>query len=122
MSIVGIIICGNLLHVVSGMRKKCRTLTTEALLDNLQGVDVQFDKGSNLRAMKGGNCVSIQSRESKYHDVELRGKKGCSWHEIKEGDFLKDKRKVNFYVFLTYLPKFGEHKLASFENLFVIIL
>ena len=28
---------------------------------------------------------------------------------------------MDFYVFLSYLPKFGEHKISSFENMFLIV-
>jgi len=34
---------------------------------------------------------------------------------------LRDKEKVDFYIFLTYLPRFGEHRLSTFEQKFIIV-
>ena len=31
------------------------------------------------------------------------------------------KSKADFYVFLTYLPFYGEHKISSFQNRFLIV-
>jgi hypothetical protein len=47
------------------------------------------------------------------------GHVGHSWHQIKKAKFLK--RKADFYVFLTYLPVVGEHKISRFENKFLIV-
>jgi len=95
-------------------------LTAETLLENISDVEVYFqlhDTGIGLLVVKGKKHISIQVKESRY--FSLRG--GHSWHQIHKRKFVRDKGKVDFYIFLTYLPKFGEHKLASFENKFIII-
>jgi len=40
-----------------------------------------------------------------------------NWHKVHK----KNKGEVDFNVFLTYLPQFREHKMASFENKFLIV-
>ena len=42
-------------------------------------------------------------------------------HQIKRAKFVKNRGKVDFYVFLTYLPLVGEHKISRFENKFLIV-
>jgi hypothetical protein len=100
-------------------------LTAETILENVKGAEVYFplhDIGTDLLVMIGCNHVSIQIKESRYFaEKERKGIRGHSWHQVHKRKFLRDKDKVDFYVFLTYLPRFGEHKLASFENKFVIV-
>jgi hypothetical protein len=40
---------------------------------------------------------------------------------LASGSQEESKEKDNFHVFLTYLPQFREHKMASFENKFLIV-
>lgn len=88
-------------------------LTEQVLSDNVKGLQFHPNKRSGLCVLKGCNQVSVQVRESKYHHThESKGKLGHSWHDIKEFDFLMDKGKVDFYIFLTYLTS---------ENKFVIV-
>jgi hypothetical protein len=98
-------------------------LTAEAVIENVKGVEVYFplhDIGTDLLLMMGCNHISIQVKESRYFTSRvLKGTKGHSWHQIHK---LKlEKEKVDFYVFLTYLPRFGEYKMSSFENKFLIV-
>ena len=50
-----------------------------------------------------------------------KGTLGHSWHVIFGKKFVRDKERVDFYVFLTYLPKYAEHKMSKFENKFIIV-
>ncbi len=79
-------------------------LTKEALSKKVPAVRFHKYKRIGLNVIKGRKEVSLQVRESRYHEYhESKGKLGHSWHEIKERDFLRDKHLVNFYVFLTHL-------------------
>ncbi|MGD0072209.1 MAG: hypothetical protein ABSB71_11695 [Candidatus Bathyarchaeia archaeon] len=98
-------------------------LTAQAILDHVKGAEIYFplhDIGTDLLVMMGCNHVSIQVKESRYFTQRvLKGTKGHSWHQVHKKKL--EKEKVDFYVFLTYLPRFGEHKMASFENKFIIV-
>jgi hypothetical protein len=100
-------------------------LTAEAILEHVKGAEIYFplhDIGTDLLVMKESSHISIQVKESRYFTEKGRkGVKGSSWHQIHKRKFQRDRNKVNFYVFLTYLPRFGEHKLVSFENKFVVV-
>jgi len=75
-----------------------------------------------LLVVKGKKHVSIQVKESRYYVRRVwKGSRGHSCHSLHEKKFLRDRKKVDFYVFLTYLPRFGEHRMEMFENEFVII-
>ena len=74
-----------------------------------------------MLVVKGEKHVGIQVKESRYY-ISRRwrsGHVGHSWHQIKKAKFLK--RKADFYIFLTYLPVAGEHKISRFENKFLIV-
>lgn len=81
------------------------------------------DVGIDLLVVKGRKNVGVQVKESRYyHGRRWRnGHVGSSWHQINKKKFLRSKSKVNFYIFLTYLPVFGEHKISSFQNKFLIV-
>src|SRR3972149_9506007 len=100
-------------------------VTAEAILENVKGAEVYFplhDIGVDLLVVKGKKHVSIQVKESRYFTKRVsKGTLGHSFHQIKREKFLANKARVDFYVFLTYLPKLGEHRLSSFENKFVVI-
>jgi len=100
-------------------------VTAEAILENVKSAEVYFplhDIGVDLLVVKGKKHGSIQVKESRYFtERERKGTIGHSWHQLHRKKFLRDKDKVDFYVFLTYMPKFGEHKLTSFENRFIIV-
>lgn len=92
-------------------------LAAEELLHKLQ-CEVFFpahDTGIDLLAVKGAKHVGIQVKESRYFD--RRG--GHSWHQVKHAKFLR--RIVDFYIFLTYLPVLGEHKVSRFDNKFLVV-
>jgi len=92
-------------------------ITAEALLKNIKGCEVYFpvkDVGIDLLVVKDKKPVSIQVKESRYYQRKH------SWHCISRKKFL-GKEIVDFYVFLTYFPKYGEHKMSKFENKFLIV-
>jgi hypothetical protein len=92
-------------------------IVAEELLEKLR-CEVFFpvhDIGVDLLAVKGAKHVGIQLKESRY--FFRRG--GHSWHQVKRAKFLKGI--VDFYVFLTYLPVLGEHKVSRFDNKFLIV-
>lgn len=90
------------------------------------GLEVFFplhDVGVDLLVVKGQKHVGIQVKESRYYYTHKwrSGHVGHSWHRINKKKFLKSKSKVNFYIFLTYLPVLGKHKISSFQNKFLIV-
>jgi hypothetical protein len=100
-------------------------ITAETLLKNIKDCEVYFplhDVGIDLLVVKGEKHVSIQVKESRYFATRrLKGTIGHSWHHLHKKKFLRNRKKVDFYVFLTYLPQFGEHRMLKFENRFVIV-
>ena len=71
------------------------------------------DIGVDLLIVKGKRHVGVQVKKSRH--------KGHSWHQIRKNRFLRNKDKVDFYVFLTYYPFVGEHKISSFQNKFLVV-
>jgi hypothetical protein len=49
----------------------------------------------------------------------LKGTRGHSWHQLHKKKL--EKGKVDFYIFLTYYQKGGEHSPSPFEHRFIII-
>lgn len=100
-------------------------ITAEALLKNVKGCQIYFplhDVGIDLLVVKGKKPVSIQVKESRYFAIRRwKGTVGHSFHSLHKKKLLRDKKKVDFYIFLTYLPRFGEHRMQSFENKFIIV-
>jgi hypothetical protein len=99
-------------------------IVAEEILERLKDCEVYFpahDVGVDLLVVKGEKHVGIQVKESRYYVNRRwrRGHVGYSWHSIKKAKFLK--RKADFYIFLTYLPVVGEHKISRFENKFLIV-
>lgn len=93
-------------------------ITAEALLKNVKGCEVYFplhDVGIDLLVINGKKHVSVQVKESRYYPQQI------SWHVIFRKKFVRDKERVDFYVFLIYLPKIGEHRISKFENKFIIV-
>lgn len=79
------------------------------------------DVGVDLLVVEGKRHVGIQVKESRYYASRRwkSGHVGHSWHQIRQSKLLKSK--VDFYVFLTYLPVYGEHKVSRFQNRFLIV-
>jgi len=100
-------------------------VSAEAILDNIKDSEVYFplhDIGTDLLIVRGKKLVAVQVKESRYYTTtEWKGSRGHSWHQIHKKKFLRDKLKLDFYIFLTYLPRFGEHRLSAFENKFLIV-
>ncbi len=96
-------------------------VTAEALLKNVEGCGVYFpvrDVGVDLLAVRGSRHVGIQVKESRYY-AGRKGAAGHSWHQLSAKSLRR--AGADFYVFLTYLPRFGERRLRTFENRFVIV-
>jgi len=96
-------------------------VTAEALLKNVEGCEVYFpvrDVGVDLLAVRGSRHVGIQVKESRYYTSKRRPR-GHSWHQLSAKSLRR--ARADFYVFLTYLPRFGEHRMHAFENKFVIV-
>jgi hypothetical protein len=79
------------------------------------------DVGVDLLVVKGEKHVGTQVKESRYYFGRQwkSGHVGHSWHQIRKEKLLRSK--VDFYIFLTYLPAYGEHKLSYFQNRFLIV-
>jgi len=100
-------------------------ITAEKIIEELEDCEVYFplhDVGVDLLVVKGDKHVGIQVKESRYYFGRTwkSGHVGHSWHQIKREKFVKGKD-IDFYVFLTYLPVYGEHKVSHFENRFLVV-
>lgn len=100
-------------------------IVAEEIMDKLK-CEVYFpvrDVGLDLLVVKGDKHAGIQVKESRYYMSRRwrSGHVGHSWHQIKRAKFLKNRGKVDFYVFLTYLPLVEKHKISRFENKFLIV-
>lgn len=94
-----------------------KSLTKQAILENIKGVQFHSYKRLGLNVIKGNREVSLQIRESRYYpDHWSKDMVGHGWHDISEGDFLRDKRLVDFYVFLTHVQTHN-----SEEDRFVVV-
>lgn len=101
-------------------------IVAEEILDKLKGVEVFFpvhDVGVDLLVVKGPKHVGIQVKESRYYTSRTwkSGHVGHSWHQLKRLKFERSRGKIDFYVFLTYLPILAEHKVSSFGYKFLIV-
>ena len=78
------------------------------------------DTGIDLLAVSrsSNKTVSFQVKESRYYED-----KNTSWHQETKEKIQNNKNKVDFYVFLIYLPGHmaGTKKKSLFEKLFIII-
>ena len=77
-----------------------------------KGIDLLLSK--NKKDLGGKKNVGIQVKESRYYTEN-------SWHQIHQRKFERDLESVDFYVFVTYVPKYGIHKFNSFEKKFLIV-
>jgi len=59
------------------------------------------DIGVDLLVVKGQRHVGVQVKESRYYSGRTwkSGHKGHSWHQIRKKRFLRNKDKVDFYVY-----------------------
>ena len=101
-------------------------IVAEEILDKIKEAEVFFpvhDVGVDLLVVRGRKHVGIQVKESRYYKSRTwkSGHVGHSWHQVKKIKFERSKDKVNFYVFLTYLPIQSEHKVSSFGYKFLIV-
>lgn len=101
-------------------------VTAEEILKKLRDCEVYFplhDVGVDLLIVKGNKHVGVQVKESRYYfgHVWRSGHRGHSWHQVRKDKLMKDRDKADFYIFLTYLPRYGEHRLSRFENKFLIV-
>ena len=98
-------------------------ITAEKIFEVMKDCEVYFplrDVGVDLMVIKGKKHVGIQVKESRYYTLEDH-RKDNSWHDVNKKKFERDRSRIDFYIFLTYLPRYGEHKFSSFEHRFVIV-
>lgn len=99
-------------------------IVAEILLKKLKDCEIYFplhDVGIDLLIVKGSKHVGIQVKESRYYDKKIiKGMSGISWHQLSKRKFGRDRERVNFYVFLTYVPVW-KGRLHTFERRYVII-
>jgi len=78
------------------------------------------DIGIDLLALTkdSRNSLSFQIKESRYYEKE-----NSAWHQETGKNFVKNKDKVDFYVFVIYLPGYlaGTKKKSKFVIHFVIV-
>lgn len=96
------------------------------ILDKLRGVDVYFpvhDVDVDLLVVKGEKHVGIQVMESMYHIGKAlkSGHSGHSLQQLEKTRFEKNRGKVDFFVFLTYLPVQVKRKVSSFGYKFLVV-
>lgn len=101
-------------------------IVAEEILNKIKDVEVFFplrDVGVDLLVVKGKKHIGIQVEESRYYSsiTWKSGHVGHSLQQLKKVKFDRSKGKVDFYVFLTYLPIQGEHKVSSFGYKFLIV-
>lgn len=101
-------------------------IVAEEILNKLEDAEVFFpvhDVGVDLLVVRGEKHVGIQVKESRYYigHTWKSGHVGHSWQQLKKIKFDRSKGKVHFYVFLTYLPIQGEHKVSSFGYRFLVV-
>ena len=98
-------------------------IVAEELTKRLKNHEVFFplhDIGIDILLIKGKKHLGIQVKESRYY---TKGKisRESSWHQIHKRKFIRDLESVDFYVFVTYIPQYGEHRFTSFEKKFLIV-
>ena len=101
-------------------------IVAEEILNHIRNAEVYFpvhDVGVDLLIVRGKKHIGIQVKESRYY-IKRRWKSGHvghSWQQVKKVKFEKGKGKIDFYVFLTYLPIEGEHKVSTFGYKFLVV-
>jgi len=100
-------------------------ITAEKLLEEVKNCSIYFplhDVGVDLLVVRKNKHVGIQIKESRYFTSRvIRGTMGHSWHQVDRGKFERYKKNVDFFIFLTYIPRFGEHRVSSFDYKFLIV-
>jgi hypothetical protein len=100
-------------------------ITAEKILEEVKDCNIYFplhDVGVDLLVVRGNRHVGVQIKESRYFTGRLiRGTMGHSWHQIDKRKFERYGKNVDFFVFLTYIPRFGEHRVSSFDYKFLIV-
>jgi len=100
-------------------------ITAERILEKAKDCAVYFplhDVGIDLLIVKEDKHVGLQVKESRYFTSRvIKGTRGHSWHQVDKRKFERHKKEVDFYVFLTYLPRYGEHRVSAFEYKFLIV-
>lgn len=103
-----------------------KRIIAEELLDKLKGADVYFPLHNvdvDLLVVKGQKHLGVQVMESRYYvgKVLKSGHSGHSLQHLKKIRFQRNKGKVDFYIFLTYLPIQVKRKAKSFGYRFLIV-
>ena len=101
------------------------TLVAEELLVQLRDkIELYFpikDTGIDIVAItrKAKKVVTFQVKESRYYD---KGK-GFAWHQEHKKTFLRNKHRVDFYVFVIYYPGYlaGTKKKDKFVIHYIVV-
>jgi len=99
-------------------------IVAEELARRFKNCQVFFplhDIGIDLLLTKGKKHLGIQVKESRYYSIKGKILREHSWHQVHQRKFERGLETVGFYVFVTYLPKYGEHRFTSFEKKFLIV-
>lgn len=82
------------------------------------------DLGIDLLAVRGQHHAGIQVKGSRYYTakngITIPEERWHTWHQLYAKKLGKENG-VDFYAFVSYLPRLGEHKVARFEQRFLVI-
>jgi hypothetical protein len=99
----------------------------EEAKNHLKDSDIYFpahDSGTDFIIVKGKKHVAVQVKGSRYYTSNAKGSiprnRWHTWHQIKAKK-IGGENGVDFYVFVAYVPKMGEHKVSSFDTKFVVV-
>lgn len=102
-------------------------LVAEKLQARIANCEVYFpvrDSGTDILVAKGAKLARVQVKGSRYYTKKkgevLPREVWHSWHQVFEKK-LGTQNGADFYVFLTYISKFGENKVTEFEEKYLIV-
>lgn len=99
----------------------------EELKNHIKDCEIYFpahDYGIDFLAVRGKKLAGIQVKGSSYYSENTKGpiakERWHTWHQIKAKKLGREDE-VDFYVFVTYIPKLGEHKGDRFETKYLVV-
>jgi hypothetical protein len=100
-------------------------LTAAKVKEQVQGCSVYFplnDVGIDLLVAKDSRHVSLQVKASRYYEGKVWHN---GWHQVAPASLIptagSKKQTPDIFIFLTYLPTVGPHKVVSFEQRYLVI-
>ena len=103
-------------------------LAAQKLLDEVKLCEVYFplkDTGTDLLVVRGQRHCRIQVKESRLYGGKESQRQGRShsWHQVSKNNIQggAETPPVDFFVFLTYVPKMGVKKISSFDYLNIVV-